>query len=46
MFREIRTRERITDRDEQKKSEGYKKIKPESDMTYEEAVSFVKSLFE
>ena len=39
-FREIRTSEKITDLDERKKKEekGYLKIKPETDMTVEEAI--------
>lgn len=45
MFREIRTTEKITDLDEKKKSEGYLKIKPETDITYEEAKAFVEGLF-
>ena len=41
-FREIKVREI---RDETKKDEKYKKIKPETDMTVEEARSYLDSLF-
>ena len=46
-FREIRTSEKITDKDAVKKqqSENYKQIKPKSNMTYEEAKEFVNNLF-
>lgn len=46
MFREIRTREKITDLDSKKEgSKGYQNIKPETDITYEEAKKFVEGLF-
>ena len=48
-FREIRTRERIErityDKQKQNEEEGYKKIKPETDMTIEEANAFIENLF-
>lgn len=45
MFREIRTRERITDRTESKEELGYLKIKPETEMTVEEVKGFWDELF-
>ena len=45
MFREIRTAERITEEDERKNRE-YLKIKPETDITVDECIAFVKSLFQ
>lgn len=45
-IREIRTNERITEEEERKKKElGYMKIKPETDITYEEANKFWDTLF-
>lgn len=46
MFREIRARERITDRTEDKKEYGYMQIKPETDITVEEANAYIRSIFE
>ena len=44
MFREIRTREKITERDAE--HEEYKKIRPESDMAVKDAMSFWNNEFE
>lgn len=44
MFREIRTKEKITDKNKEK-SKGYQEIKPETNITYEEAKAFVEGLF-
>ena len=49
-FREIRTSERITDQDRRREEEfrkqrGFMQIKPESDITYEEAKAYVENLF-
>lgn len=45
-FREIRTQEKITDNCIKKKEEeAYKQIKPETDITLDEANSFIESLF-
>lgn len=45
-FREIRTAERIVERRKDKeKSKKYLEIKPETNITYEEAKAFVESLF-
>lgn len=47
MFREIRKSERITDQYEpQKKEYGFMKIKPESDITVEEARETFREIFE
>lgn len=46
-FREIREiKSDETRKQVQKQEEGYKQIKPETDMTAEEARSFIDSLFE
>lgn len=46
MFREIRTSERITDTVEEKKDNlNFLKIKPEYDMTFEEAEAFWENEF-
>ena len=45
MFREIRTKERITDRVEEKKK-AYQEIKPKTDITDEEANDFWKSMMQ
>lgn len=50
MFREIRTRERITDEDRKRREEetwlnGAGKIKPESDITVEECNAFWATIF-
>lgn len=46
-FREFREVERNIEREKLTKDEeeGYKKIKPETDITFEEAKRFVESLF-
>lgn len=44
MFREIRTKERITDHIEKKKA--YQEIKPKTDITVEEANDFWKSMMQ
>lgn len=52
MFREIRRAERITEEDkkrleeEDRKNREYLKIKPETDMTFEECKTFLNSLFQ
>lgn len=49
MFREIRTRERITDvcvKVEMKENEGFRKIKPEHEHTKEELDQFIMDIFE
>ena len=52
MFREIRKSERITEKDarilyeEDRKNREYLKIKPETDMTFEESKAFLYSLFQ
>lgn len=43
MFREIRRKERITENT--RKEENYKNIKPETNMTVEEAVDFWTEVF-
>lgn len=45
MLREIKTHEKITDKFVEKKEEGYKKIKPETNMSLDEAKKFVEDLF-
>lgn len=46
MFREIREiKPDETRKNVKKENEGYKQIKPEGTMTYEEAKKFVESLF-
>lgn len=45
MFREIRRSEKITDVSVDKKSEEYRNIEPETDMTVEEAENFWNELF-
>ena len=48
-FREVERkidRENVTNKfNEEKKEEGFKQIKPETDMTFEEAKDFLNSLF-
>jgi hypothetical protein len=45
MFREIRTQEKITEKDENKKKE-YLKIKPETERTKEELSAMVMEIFQ
>ena len=48
-FREVERKiekERYIIEEERKKREGYKQIKPETDITVDEAKSFIMSLFE
>lgn len=48
MFKEVRTKEKITERKERKEREekkGFLEIKPESDITHEEAVRFLIEMF-
>lgn len=51
MFREIRTSERISEEDEKRleeerrKNQGYLKIKPKTDITFEECEAFWNSVF-
>ncbi len=42
-FREIRTRERMTEEDERK--QNYKKIKPQSEMSVEELNQMINDVF-
>lgn len=44
MFKEIRTKEKITDKTEEK-SNNYLKIKPETKMSVEELMNFVEEEF-
>lgn len=44
-IREIRTSEKISDNTVKKESENFKQIKPETDMTVEEARKFIDDLF-
>lgn len=49
MFREIRTREKVTDRfetEETKKELGFMKIKPETESTLEEIEAFWRAEFD
>ena len=47
MFREIRTAERITEADERRRREreGFRKIKPETQITTEECNRFIDEMF-
>ena len=44
MFREIRTKEKITDLSKEE-SKSYQNIKPETEITFEEAKAFCEGLF-